>query len=159
MKRRRVPRQLDIPGNDRGIAVRLEYLDRHGNPLSPENIAQGELVIAEITLTTREDNLENIALVDLLPAGLEIENPRLESRAGIPWLQEEDFSIDYMDIRDDRLLLFTSPRQAGTYRFHYALRAVTCGEFFLPPVKAECIYEPEIGSVAASGYLIIKNEQ
>ena len=56
-----------------------------------------------------------------------------------------------MDIRDDRLLLFTSLRKAGTYQFYYALRAVTCGEFFLPPIKAECIYDPEIQSVAGSG--------
>lgn len=151
-----VPRQLAVPEDDRGIAVRREYLDRHGNPLTPENITQGDLVIAGITLTVREENLENIVITDLLPAGLEIENPRLESRAGLPWLQEEDFPVDYMDIRDDRLLLFTSPRRTGTYRFHYALRAVTCGEFFLPPVKAECIYEPEISSVASSGYLTIK---
>jgi uncharacterized protein YfaS (alpha-2-macroglobulin family) len=60
-----------------------------------------------------------------------------------------------MDIRDDRLLLFTSLRKAGTYRFYYALRAVACGEFFLPPIKAECIYEPEIQSVAGSGYLAV----
>lgn len=60
-----------------------------------------------------------------------------------------------MDIRDDRLLLFTSLRKAGTYRFYYALRAVTCGEFFLPPIKAECIYEPEIQSAAGSGILSV----
>lgn len=151
-----VPRQLALAEYDLGIAVRREYLDRNGFPLSPEKITQGDLVIAEISLTAMEDNLENIVIADLLPAGLEIENPRLQSRESIPWLAEEgDFPVDYMDIRDDRLLLFTSLRRAGTYRFYYALRAVTCGEFFLPPVKAECIYEPEISSLATSGYLIV----
>ncbi|NLY88712.1 MAG: hypothetical protein GX085_03725 [Firmicutes bacterium] len=151
-----VPRQLTVAEDDRGLAVRREYLDTSGRPLARDKITQGDLVIAEITITAMEDNLENIAIVDLLPAGLEIENPRLQSRESIPWLAEEgDFPVDYMDIRDDRLLLFTSLRKAGTYRFYYALRAVTCGEFFLPPIKAECIYEPEIQSVADSGYLTV----
>ncbi|CAI8043525.1 Alpha-2-macroglobulin [Geodia barretti] len=38
--------------------------------------------------------------------GFEIENPRLESRAGIPWLKAQDFKPDYIDIRDDRLIFF-----------------------------------------------------
>jgi uncharacterized protein YfaS (alpha-2-macroglobulin family) len=147
-----VPRQLTVAEEDRGLAVRREYLDRDGRPLERNRITQGELVIAEITITAMEDNLENIIIADLLPGGLEIENPRLQSRESIPWLdQEDDFPVDYMDIRDDRLLLFTSLRKAGTYQFYYALRAVTCGEFFLPPIKAECIYDPEIQSVAGSG--------
>ena len=151
-----VPRRLTVSEYDRGLTVRREYLDRTGRPLAPDRITQGDLVIAEITLVAMEDNLENIAIVDLLPSGLEIENPRLQSRESIPWLaRKDDFPVDYMDIRDDRLLLFTSLRKAGTYRFYYALRAVACGEFFLPPIKAECIYEPEIQSVAGSGYLAV----
>lgn len=151
-----VPRRLAVPEHDRGLAVRREYLDKNGRPLPPDGITQGDLVIAEITITAMEDNLENIVIADLLPAGLEIENPRLQSRESIPWLaRATDFPVDYMDIRDDRLLLFTSLRKAGTYRFYYALRAVTCGEFFLPPIKAECIYEPEIQSAAGSGILSV----
>lgn len=91
----------------------------------------------------------------MLPAGLEIENPRLGSRAGLPWLEEESYSPDYMDIRDDRLILFLSLGQVKEYQFYYALRAVTSGEFILPSVKAECMYAPEIASFNSSGALTV----
>jgi hypothetical protein len=97
------------------------------------------------------DDLENVAIVDILPAGFEIENPRLESRAGIPWISEKGFKPDYMDIRDDRLIFFGKfPRQQEK-RFYYALRAVTRGDFVLPPVAAEAMYDPTKSSVASSG--------
>ena len=58
-----------------------------------------------------------------------------------------------MDIRDDRMLLFaTLPRQQEQ-KFYYALRAVTVGEFVLPPVAAEAMYDPAKSSVANSGSL------
>jgi uncharacterized protein YfaS (alpha-2-macroglobulin family) len=86
----------------------------------------------------------------LLPAGFEIENPRLESRAGIPWIKGGTRPA-YMDIRDDRMLLFVNLRRQKERKFHYALRAVTVGEFILPPIAAEAMYDPAKSSVANSG--------
>jgi len=114
-----------------------------------------------------DKSLENVIVADLLPAGLEIENPRLESRADVPWIEEQDWMSDYMDIRDDRMLLFLSlpgqPRGPAVGRrsgrkertFYYALRAVTVGEFTLPPITAECMYDPSYTSVASSGVITV----
>ena len=148
-------KRLDLPEFDKGLRVTRDYLDRHGNPIDANTITQGDLIVARITIRPEQEDLENIALVDMLPAGLEIENPRLGSRAGIPWLKEVSLTPDYMDIRDDRLLLFMSLGKVKTYRFYYALRAVTCGEFILPSIKAECMYAPEISSFNSSGVLTV----
>lgn len=146
---------MDVPEYNRGLQVTREYLDRHGNPLDVNRITQGDLIVARITLKPAQQGLENIILVDMLPAGLEIENPRLGSRAGIPWLMEESYSPDYMDIRDDRLILFLSLKEIKNYQFYYALRAVTSGEFILPSIKAECMYSPEIASFNSSGAITV----
>jgi hypothetical protein len=112
-------------------------------------------VVAEITIKALTENLDNVIIADLLPAGFEIENPRLESRAGIPWIKSE-FKPDYMDIRDDRMLLFVSLPLQKQKKLYYALRAVTVGEFVLPPVSAEAMYDPAKSSVANSGSLVIR---
>lgn len=139
---------------DRDIQVRRRYLNKDGEPYENE-FNHGDLVIAEITVKALNWNLENVVVVDMLPAGFEIENARLASRAGIPWLKTQDFKPDYVDIRDDRLIFFGAfPRQRER-KFHYALRAVTRGEFNLPPVSAEAMYDPANSSVAGSGKITI----
>ena len=87
----------------------------------------------------------------MLPAGLEIENPRLASRSPLPWLPDNAVEPDYIDIRDDRLLIFLDLPRGTERKFYYAARAVTEGEFVLPPVLAECMYEPALRSVSSSG--------
>ena len=130
--------------------MRRRYLDQNGIPYDNE-FRHGDLVIAEITVKSLNWNLENVVVVDMLPAGFEIENARLASRTGIPWLKTQDFKPDYVDIRDDRIVFFGAfPRQRER-KFHYALRAVTRGEFTVPPVTAEAMYDPANASVASGG--------
>ena len=139
---------------DRDIEVRRRYLNQDGIPYENQ-FQHGDMIIAEVTVKALNSNLENVVVVDMLPAGFEIENARLASRAGIPWLKNQDFKPDYVDIRDDRLIFFgTFPRQRER-KFHYALRAVTRGDFTLPPVAAEAMYDPVKSSVASSGKISV----
>lgn len=145
-----IKRDSHIEEYDRDIEVRRRYLNQEGIPYENE-FQHGDMIIAEVTVKALTSNLENVVVVDMLPAGFEIENARLASRAGIPWLKQQDFNPDYVDIRDDRLIFFgTFPRQRQR-KFHYALRAVTRGNFTLPPVTAEAMYDPVKSSVAGSG--------
>jgi uncharacterized protein YfaS (alpha-2-macroglobulin family) len=57
----------------------------------------------------------------------------------------------YMDIRDDRLIMYGDFRHGRKEVFYYGLRVVTQGEFILPPVRAEAMYAPMKASVASSG--------
>ena len=139
----------EVKEYNNGITVRRDYYDRNGNRIDLNRVKQGDLLVAEISIINN-DQLDNLAVVDLLPAGFEIENPRLGKNDSFSWT-EEAITPDYMDIRDDRLILFLSLNETGQHRFYYAVRAVTCGEFVLPPIKAECMYEPEISSFSSSG--------
>ncbi|HEX3045297.1 MAG TPA: alpha-2-macroglobulin [Bacillota bacterium] len=139
-----------------GIEVNRRFLDRFGSNISLDQVKQGDLLVAEITISSNQGDLENVAIVDLLPGGFEIENPRLGKDNTFNWMEEEGLlRPDYMDIRDDRLLLFTNLPDSRNYTFYYAVRAVTCGEFTLPPLKAECMYEPEVSSISSSGRVTI----
>ena len=143
---------------EREIQVSRRYFNKDGEELSRQFV-HGDLVVAEITVKALTANLENVVVVDMLPAGFEIENPRLESRAGIPWLKAQDFKPDYLDIRDDRLIFFgTFPRQRER-KFYYALRAVTQGEFTLPPIAAEAMYDATKSTVTGSARIEVVTEQ
>lgn len=139
-----------------GLMVTREYLDRQGNRVDPAQIKQGDLIISHLQITSQQERLNNLAVVDMLPAGLEIENPRLASSAKLAWLNNKSLTPDYLDVRDDRLIIFVSLENSGTHHFYYASRAVACGDFTLPSLKAECMYNPEISSYSGSGEIRIR---
>ena len=144
-----IQRDSFIEEYERELQVHRRYFNKDGESLT-STFVHGDLIVAEITVKALTANLENVVVVDMLPTGFEIENPRLESRAGIPWLKAQGFKPDYLDIRDDRLIFFgTFPRQRER-KFYYALRAVTQGEFTLPPIAAEAMYDPTKSAVAGS---------
>ncbi len=151
-----IPSALRVTESDQDISVRRRFLNDQGIPLNYNDISQGQLVIAKITLKSLNESLENVAVIDLLPAGFEIENPRLESRKSLNWLKADNYLPDYLDIRDDRLVFYGDLARGREINFYYALRAVTAGTFRLPPARAEAMYNPEKSSVASGGVITIK---
>ena len=152
-----IQRDSFIEEYERELQVRRRYFNKDGEGQSG-TFVHGDLIVAEVTVKALTANLENVVVVDMLPTGFEIENPRLESRAGIPWLKAQDFKPDYIDIRDDRLIFFgTFPRQRER-KFYYALRAVTQGEFTLPPIVAEAMYDTTKSAVTGSMRIVVISE-
>jgi uncharacterized protein YfaS (alpha-2-macroglobulin family) len=137
---------------DQGVQVRRRYLDLRGNPVPTDSLRHGEMYVVELRLKALQQNLENVVVDDMLPAGLEIENPRLAGGGAVAWVdQQSSFTPDNTDIRDDRLLLFGQLAVGKEVKYFYAVRAVTEGDFVLPPVSAECMYDTSLGSIASSG--------
>jgi hypothetical protein len=99
-----------------------------------------------IHLTNRTKSVvDNIALVDRVPAGWEIENPRIGGRSLPDWLElDTRWTADHLNVRDDRVEVFGSVAPGQTVSFSYAVRAVTAGAFAVPPVEAEAMYDPRL---------------
>jgi uncharacterized protein YfaS (alpha-2-macroglobulin family) len=150
-----IPSKLSIDEYDNDLMVRRHYLNEQGIPVDYSSFKQGDLVIAKITVKALTQSLENVAIVDLLPAGFEIENPRLQSRKGVDWIGENEFQPAYMDIRDDRLILYGDFEFGKEETFYYGIRAVTEGTFILPPIRGEAMYAPMKASVASSGKIVV----
>ncbi|MDD5492006.1 MAG: MG2 domain-containing protein, partial [bacterium] len=107
-----------------GIKISRKYLNRNGQEINLSNVAQGELVVVNISVEPMQKEIHNLVIVDLLPAGLEVENTRLASQGEIDFEPENGLVPAYQDIRDDRVLLFVDAvfnRQS----FSYTARAVT----------------------------------
>jgi len=132
------PREVDA-----GLQVRRTFYDRTGKEIKSNTFTQNDLIVCKITVSALEGKqIPNVAISELLPAGFEIENARLRD---VPNLKIDlGNEPDYMDIRDDRMLLYTDATKTKT--FYYVVRAVTVGGFVLPPAGAEAMYAPEYHS-------------
>ena len=155
-----------------GILVSREYHDpATGNFLMPDStgtlrLALGDTVTVVLTVTPLAEGLDQIAIADLLPAGLEIDNPVVmrESNAVPGWLsaiRKNTVASGWVrstDIRDDRLLLFTGRLENSQFTYVYTARAVTPGNYVLPAVTAEAMYDPRIRSRTAPARLEVSSK-
>jgi alpha-2-macroglobulin len=142
---------------DNRMVVRRQYLDSKGNPISLDSLHLGDQLVAKVTCEARDKELDNVAISDLLPSCLEIENPRLVTTGRLSWLPTNGYGPAYVDIRDDRLLMFVNNMNPGNrFVYYYSLRVVSRGNFFVPPVAAGCMYDPLIASASSSGMMKVE---
>ncbi len=141
---------------DSYLRVRRQFLTRDGVPVASNTFRQNDLVVVKITLQAADaaGEVKNVAITDLLPAGLEIENPRLGPQREIPGAQAAS-TPDYLDVRDDRINLFTTASTRPQV-FYYLARAVSKGTFKLGPVSADAMYNAEYHSYNGAGVVRVK---
>ncbi len=90
----------------------------------------------------------HVALVDNLPAGIEIINSSLanSSRTYLTYsdeLRRRSFWFNHQNLRDNRAEAFTTYLREGVWNYSYPARAIMPGNFVVPPAKAEEMYSPE----------------
>lgn len=162
------PTSLDLDPLDRGFVVQRTYeavddpddvwLDDDGI----WHVKAGAEVRVRLAMTA-DSRRTHVALVDPLPAGLEILNPTLapteditpdaRDRSGSWWWSQW---FNHQNLRDDRAEAFTNYLWAGTYDYTYIARATTPGTFVVPPTKAEEMYTPETFGRSATDKLIVE---
>jgi uncharacterized protein YfaS (alpha-2-macroglobulin family) len=141
---------------DAYLKVRRQFLTRDGAPLGTPSFRQNDLVVVKITLEAADaaGEVKNVAVTDLLPAGLEIENPRIGALRELAWAKDAS-TPDYLDVRDDRINLFTTAT-GKPKNFYYLCRAVSKGTFKLGPVNADAMYNAEYHSYNGAGVVSVK---
>lgn len=145
-----------VKEEDSFMQVRRTYFSyKTGRKIFDNRFFQGELIVCKIELTGLERGVENVVITDLIPAGFEIENPRLNPATELTWKAKNPLQIDYMDVRDDRLLLFTNLQRNRTNQFYYLLRVVNKGVYQLPVIGAEAMYDQEYHSYHGAGVIKI----
>jgi len=144
---------------DHSIKVERAYRDESGKPLQIKDVKVGDLVFVELTLTnlTREE-IKNVAMVDRFAAGFEIENPRLGRKHVNQWFDHKKlWKTDYMNMRDNSIEFFGKLGYSKEVKVVYAIRAVTGGRYYTPPVRAEAMYDPYVWSQKGGEDIIISD--
>jgi uncharacterized protein YfaS (alpha-2-macroglobulin family) len=150
-----VPTSEKVEEKNNGILVKRSFFSRDDKPLDMAKIKQGEVIIVDIIFNSIAA-YKNIVVEDLLPACFEIENPRLATSETMEWLKKDMIEPGHVDMRDDRLLLFTDLDIANNKHYRYVVRAVTKGKFILPAISASCMYDPSILSASGQGYVEVE---
>jgi uncharacterized protein YfaS (alpha-2-macroglobulin family) len=129
-----------------------------GNEIPHNTIRSGDLVLVELTLKSSVPE-HGLAIEDLLPAGLEIENAHLATAsktenntmdAADPARNLPLFGAARVDARDDRMVAIGS-MPAAKAKWTYLARAVTPGIFVLPPVRVEAMYDLNTNAISGAG--------
>ena len=124
-----------------------------------------------------ESQRTHVALIDPLPAGLEILNPELATTPDVPPAQQSvdvppaplaggtaavidprgwyPTWFDHQNLGDDRATAFTNVLPAGAYDYTYVATATTPGTFVAPPPRAEEMYAPETFGRGSSDTVIV----
>ncbi len=156
-----------------GLSVKRRYFDTKGRPITVRNdqitLSVGDVLVVELTLSS-EQYRPDLLLVDLLPAGLELENQNLGDSVKLKELKIENHTLGYwydrltighQEYRDDRyvaaLAMGNDYGDTGEVRLHYLARAVTPGTYQVPAPLLEDMYDPEARAVGeAVGQLVVK---
>jgi uncharacterized protein YfaS (alpha-2-macroglobulin family) len=141
---------------DKSLKVRKAYFTRTGTPITNNTFKQNQLVVVRLTVNTASDfayKIDNVVLTDMLPAGLEIENPRLVEDRDMAWIKNAS-SPQYFDIRDDRINYFVNTDQNEKH-YYYLARAVTRGTFIQGPVSADAMYNANLRSYWGGGSVTV----
>ena len=166
---RYAPTDLSLDPLDMGFVVTRRY-EAVDDPLDVTQDADGVWHIkagarVRVVVSMVADNRRyHVALVDPLPAGLEIVNPALAVSQSTPTTPSKGYSwwwhwswYEHQNLRDERAEAFTPLLWDGVYEYSYIARATTPGTFVVPPAKAEEMYSPEVFGRSSSDWVIIED--
>jgi uncharacterized protein YfaS (alpha-2-macroglobulin family) len=104
--------------------------------------------------------LADVAITDLLPGGFEMilaQGGEAQESGTSLGMRPTDraMSVEYAERRADRLLLFPALDTTDSV-YRYRVKAVTPGEYILPPINAEAMYNPGIRAHSEVGKIVIE---
>lgn len=156
-------RGIPPAGNDvagaAGLAMEIDYKDESGNNVNVTRVAQGTDLVAHIVVRNLTPlRIDNLALTQMVPAGWEIHNDRLDNVDGLGERDRDersgssdelpvarrsdgDAQPDHSDLRDDRVLHYFSLRSGQSIRFRTRVNAAYIGRYYLPSVSVEAMYD------------------
>lgn len=161
--------EAPLPAEARGITIEKHYFTLEGAPVDLARLRQSERVVVAIRGVMQENVHRTMAVLDLLPAGLEIEAVVQNLANGqplYPWLGPVTETAA-AEARDDRFVAafdlgdrYVDPegRRASfrpPFSVAYVARAVTPGQFALPAATVEAMYTPSIRARTAPGRLTV----
>jgi uncharacterized protein YfaS (alpha-2-macroglobulin family) len=156
------------PAASKGFTISRTYYTLDGSKIEtgdgPMSVAQNDRMVVVLKLEGQHTG-GRVLLVDRLPAGLEIENPRLVESGDIKslaWLQTAGKPA-HTEFRDDRFVAAFDyfqgeDRSSGTKptaTVAYIVRAVTPGRYVHPAAAVEDMYRPDLYARTGAGQLVV----
>ena len=157
-----------LPPASDGLTLSKSIWSMSGTPADVSSLHQNDRVIVEVSGQMPNNVYHQMGVIDLLPAGLEIEQPlKGDDAKAYPFLGTLT-DASRQDARDDRFVAAfdigqryrplrpKGPEPAPTFHIAYIARAVSVGRFTLPAADAVDMYAPAIHARTAMGQMTIE---
>ena len=140
-------RQISNKTISDGLEVYRELLDKSNKPVTSTQL--GDVVTVRLHIRSlRPESVTNVAVVDLLPGGFEVVGTSLSP--GISTIN----GVDYVEVREDRAVFFaTVPTE--TLEITYQIKSCNRGNFVVPPVFAESMYDRNVKARGLGGKISV----
>jgi uncharacterized protein YfaS (alpha-2-macroglobulin family) len=134
------------PAAEKGFKIERKYYTLAGTPADPAKAKQNDRFAVVLKITEPQPQFGRIIVADYLPAGFEIDNPRLVSSGDtgtLAWIEDAQEPVN-AEFRDDRFSA-AFQRKSGdpsVFAVAYVVRAVSPGRYVQPQAYVEDMYRP-----------------
>lgn len=146
-----IPAVGDQTNGENDLKMTINYTDLNFKKIDPKSIEQGADLIAEVTVMHPgiRDDYQEMALTQIFPSGWEIRNLRMDEGNNTKVADKPE----YQDIRDDRVYSYFDLNKNESKTFRVLLNATYLGDFYLPTVTCEAMYDNEIYAHRAGNWV------
>jgi len=135
------------PPADSGFKIERLYRTLEGEPVDPSQVKQNQRFAVVLRVTEPQPQFGRIVVADYLPAGFEIDNPRLVSSGettALDWIEGAAEPV-HAEFRDTRFTAAFDRKSndPAVFTVAYVVRAVTPGKYTLPQAYVEDMYRPD----------------
>ncbi len=132
---------------ERGFKIERLYFTLDGKPADPSKARQNDRFAVVLRITEPQPQFGRVIVADYLPAGFEIDNPRLVSSGEtgtLPWIQDGAVAAN-SEFRDDRFSAAFNRKSndPSVFTVAYVVRAVSPGTYVHPQAFVEDMYRPD----------------
>jgi uncharacterized protein YfaS (alpha-2-macroglobulin family) len=147
------------PAAEEGFKIERKYYTLDGEPADPSKSRQNQRFVVVLKMTEPQPQFGRVIVADYLPAGFEIDNPRLVSSGEtgtLAWITDTAEPVN-SEFRDDRFSAAFDRKQDSSpvFSIAYVVRAVSPGRYVLPQAKVEDMYRPDRFGRTATGTIEI----
>ncbi|HEY8277955.1 MAG TPA: alpha-2-macroglobulin [Methyloceanibacter sp.] len=149
------------PAADQGFKLERNYHNLDGTDADPMQAKQNDRLVVVLRVTEPQSQFARVALSDYIPAGFEIDNPRLVSSGDVgtlSWITDPGTPV-HTEFRDDRFTAAfnRASGDAPVYTVAYIVRAVSPGDYVLPQASIEDMYRPDRFGRTGTGTASVKS--
>ena len=143
------------PAAERGFKIERNYFTLDGEPADATKAKQNQRFVVVLKMTEPQPQFGRVIVADYLPAGFEIDNPKLVSSGDtgtLGWITDAAEPVN-SEFRDDRFTAAFDRKQDSppVFTVAYVVRAVSPGHYVLPQAMVEDMYRPDrFGRTATS---------
>ncbi|MFK4825845.1 MG2 domain-containing protein [Paenochrobactrum sp. BZR 588] len=150
------PPAQSLPAGGDGFNIQRTYYTLDGEETNITSVEQNQRFVAVLQVDDLQSWASRVLVTDLLPAGFEIDNPRLVSSADLvnfSWLDRTEAA--HLEFRNDRFVA-AFDRDSGAKKqitLAYVVRAVTPGIYTHPAATVEDMYRPQFSARTSTGMM------